>query len=125
MQVLHQGCHFDSGTSGLRAAVDFSGACPGQGLFRGIGGQDPEDNGNARLPRSLGNAPAHFRTDKIKMRGLPSDDGAQTDHGVELFGVGQLPGHQWDFKGPGDTNELKVLLRVFLKSRAQRLPGGW
>ena len=105
VQVLHQGCHFNSGTSGLRAAVDFSGACPGQGLFRGIGRQDPEDNGNARIPGGLGNAPAHFRTDKIEMRGLAPDDRSQTHDRIKLFGLGQLLGHQRDFKGSGDTND--------------------
>ena len=104
---IHQ---FDSRHCGFEPLITLLGARPIDGLLECVRGDDAIYHRHARLHARLSDALRNFAGDIFKVRRLSANDGAQTDHGIELSGFCDLQRQQWNLERARNLVELDRIL---------------
>jgi hypothetical protein len=65
---------------------------------------------NPSLLRRLPNPPRHFIHDHVVMRRIPTQQTAETNNGIVLPSLGQLPRRQRNLKRPRNPHQIKIFL---------------
>ena len=105
------GNHLDGCDGGFEAFVAGFEAGAVEGLFEGFAGEDAEGVGDTGVLLGLADAAGDFVINGLVVGGFATEETAEGDDGVELFGFGERSGRGGDLPCTGDPDDLDVFLR--------------
>src|ERR1700691_1623198 len=108
--------HLDRGQSGLESLVAHLQSGAINRLLQRLASQHPKRMRHSSLLRRLPNAPSDFIHNDIVVRGVPTQQTANAEDRVVLFGLSQHPGHGRNLERTRRANQRNIL---FPGTRAQ------